>query len=118
MTDTRAQIDVPNDVSYSDYEISLWLYCYVIRDNSLTTVIIDLVEVMLAINCAPPLLQESSTPLYLAAYCGKLEVVKVLLSHGANRHLRNRVSVSVVIHCCCVVCSTVMLWSSVVHVMY
>ena len=58
---------------------------------------------MLAINCAPPLLQDSDTPLHLAAHRGKLGVVKALLSHGANRRLRNKVSVSVVIHCCCVV---------------
>ena len=59
---------------------------------------------MLATNCASPLLQASETALHVAAVIGELEVVKVLVRHGADIHLRNRVSVSVVntVAVCCV----------------
>ena len=54
----------------------------------------SLFHVMLVTNYAPPLLQDSNTPLHLASAHGHLEVVEVLLSCGANIHLKNKVGVT------------------------
>ena len=58
---------------------------------------------MLATSCTPPLLQVSYTALHYAALSGYLEVAKLLVSHGSNRHLKGKVGVTVVILRVCVV---------------
>ena len=61
---------------------------------------------------ASPLLQDSNTPLHLASARGHLEVIKVLMSHAAYIHLRNKVGVTIAISDTVYVCvfSTVVLY--------
>ena len=56
-------------------------------------ILYSLFHMMLVTNCASPLLQDSNTLLHLASAHGHLEVVEVLLSFGANIHLKNKVGV-------------------------
>ena len=51
---------------------------------------------LLPIFGAPPLLQDSNTPLHIAACRGKLEEAKVLVSHGADLGVRNKVGVTMI----------------------
>ena len=53
-----------------------------------------LFHVMLVTKYAPPLLQDSNTPLHLASAHGHLEVVEVLISCAADIDLKNKVGVT------------------------
>ena len=70
--------------------------------------------------CAPPLLQDSNTPLHLAARWDDLEEAKLLISHGADLEVRNKVGVTMIsLRVCdsytvlfqCVGYSVVVFWS-------
>ena len=43
------------------------------------------------------LLQDQQTPLYLSTESGHVDIVKVLLSHGADIHVKDRVSELIII---------------------
>ena len=60
----------------------------------ITCILDSLFHVMLVTNYAPPLLQDSNTPLHLASAQGHLEVVEVIISCGADIHLKNEVGVT------------------------